>query len=137
MDAAELIKHHEGLRLRPYRCTADKLTIGYGRNIQDSGISRDEAEQLLLNDLDECRRVLVHQLPYWGRLGKVRQAVLLNMCFNLGWPRLSKFRNMFNALALEDYSLAGAEMMDSRWANRAAQLIKMMDSGQWPKDLNA
>jgi lysozyme len=47
----DLLKKHEGLRLKPYRCSADKLTIGYGRNLDDVGISEEEAEMLLLNDL--------------------------------------------------------------------------------------
>ena len=139
MDVSTLIKHHEGLRLKPYKCTANKLTIGYGRNIEDNGISTDESEYLLRNDIDECRHTLRRNLLFWTELCEVRQAVLLDMCFNLGWPRLSGFRKMINALAVKDFTLAAAEMMDSRWANqvpnRAATLIKMMASGQWPEAL--
>ena len=43
----DLIKKHEGLRLFPYKCSVGKLTIGYGRNIEDTGISKEEAETLL------------------------------------------------------------------------------------------
>ena len=38
---------HEGLRLKPYRCTSNKLTIGVGRNLEDKGISKEEAMRLL------------------------------------------------------------------------------------------
>ena len=139
MNAEELIKHHEGFRSRAYRCTAGKLTIGYGRNIQDNGITRDEAEQLLMNDVGDVRRTLIQNLLFWEQLDRVRQTVLVDMCFNLGWPKFSQFRKMINALALRDYSLAATEMLQSRWAkqvpNRAGRLIKMMSTGQWPDDV--
>jgi len=48
--AIEQLKHDEGIRLFPYQCSADKLTIGYGRNLEDNGISEHEAEQMLLTD---------------------------------------------------------------------------------------
>ncbi len=139
MNEAELIKHHEGLRLRPYRCTAGRLTIGYGHNLEDNGISREQAEMLLADDIYECRQSLQHNLLFWPELDKVRQAVLVDMCFNLGWPRLSRFKKMLNALALKDFGSAAAEMMDSRWAKqvprRAARLVRMMSTGQWPENL--
>ena len=39
MNAIELIKYHEKYRRFPYRCTAGKLTIGYGWNLDDNGIT--------------------------------------------------------------------------------------------------
>ncbi|AMO55644.1 hypothetical protein GZ77_09070 [Endozoicomonas montiporae] len=139
MKAEDLIRHHEGFRSRPYRCTAGKLTIGYGRNIEDNGITRDEAEQLLANDVYDCRQVLIRNLLFWDQLDRVRQTVLVDMCFNLGWPKFSQFRKMINALALRDFSLAAKEMLESRWAkqvpNRAGRLIKMMATGEWPEDI--
>ncbi len=47
---AQLIRH-KGLKLKPYRCTAGKLTIGVGRNLDDCGISQTEAYVLLENDI--------------------------------------------------------------------------------------
>jgi lysozyme len=49
----DLIKTHEGLRLNVYQCTAGKNTIGYGRNLDDNGISKDEADFMLRNDVKE------------------------------------------------------------------------------------
>ena len=51
MNLIEQLKRHEGLKLKPYKCTADKLTIGVGRNLEDVGISEEEAEMLLQNCL--------------------------------------------------------------------------------------
>ena len=55
MNRQELARQlivHEGLKLYPYRCSANKLTIGVGRNIEERGIAEDEALYLLNNDID-------------------------------------------------------------------------------------
>ncbi|WP_294257220.1 lysozyme [uncultured Sphingomonas sp.] len=103
---AELI-HDEGEKLKVYRCTANKRTIGVGRNLDDVGISkaetaalgitvasvckegvtRPQSRALLGNDIDACERQLDAKLPWWRKLCDVRQRVLLNMCFNLGIGR--------------------------------------------------
>jgi len=46
------LEHHEGLRLKPYKDSVGKLTIGIGRNLDDVGISKSEALLLLQNDID-------------------------------------------------------------------------------------
>lgn len=81
----EQLIRHEGLRFKPYRCTAGKLTIGVGRNLDDCGISKPEAMVLLDNDILSCEAELLEHLPvvYTG-LNDTRKAVLVNMCFNLG-----------------------------------------------------
>ena len=47
----EMLKRHEGLKVFPYHCSQNKLTIGIGRNLDDKGISKDEAYYLLYNDI--------------------------------------------------------------------------------------
>lgn len=129
---AELIKRHEGLRLKPYRCTEGKLTIGYGRNIEDNGISLYEAEQMLYNDIQKCYTDL-EKIPCWKRLDEVRKAVLLDMCFNIGITRLKTFKKMLAALELGAYNRAAKEMLDSKWAkqvkSRATELADIMVKG--------
>lgn len=135
MDKISLIKKHEGYRDKLYQCTSGKSTIGYGRNIEDNGISKDEANLMLSNDIRECEKTLKSQFDFFEDLSEVRQAVLVNMMFNLGWPRLSKFKKMITAIYSKDYERASAEMLDSRWArqvgNRAVELSDMMASDQW------
>jgi lysozyme len=81
---AQLVRH-EGLRLKPYRCTAGKLTIGVGRNLEDKGISQQEAYELLENDIRECEVQLLTEIPdIYLSLDINRKVVLINMCFNLG-----------------------------------------------------
>lgn len=130
--AAELIKKHEGLRLKPYKCTAGKLTIGYGRNIEDNGISAYEADMLLNDDIQNCYAQCI-KFPFWNKLNEVRQAVLLDMCYNLGFARLNGFKKMLKALGRLDYKTAAKEMLDSKWArdvkSRSTELAELMMSG--------
>jgi lysozyme len=127
---------HEGLELRPYQCTADKLTIGVGRNIEDRGITEDEARYLLKNDIKIVEDELLSKKPMVAELDAVRQRVLVDMGFNLGIPTLLKFQNMWLAIEQEDFIQASIEMMDSRWARqvgqRAHKLSEAMRIGEWP-----
>ena len=112
---------HEGLKLTPYRCTADKLTIGVGRNLDDVGITQDEAEYLLDNDILRCCDDLDRNMSWWRDLSETRQRVLVDMVFNLGISRFMKFQNAIDALANGNYKGAAEEMLDSRWANQVGQ----------------
>ena len=131
----EQIKRHEGLRLKPYRCTANKLTIGYGRNIEDAGISEDEAELLLSNDLVRCAKEVEKHVKAFNKLNDARQSVLINMCFNLGINGLLKFKKFLTAVNDGFFDLAAKEMLDSRWAkqvgSRAIELSEQMKTGAW------
>jgi lysozyme len=121
---------HEGLKLEPYECTAGKLTIGVGRNIEDIGITEDEARYLLDNDILRVCDELDRNLPWWRDLSDARQRVLVDMVFNLGISRFMQFQNTIAAIESGDYDLASKEMLDSRWAdqvgNRAKTLSRMM-----------
>lgn len=126
---------HEGLELKPYRCTAEKLTIGVGRNIEDRGITEDEARYLLKNDIKIVEDELLERKPEVAGLDSVRQRVLVDMGFNIGLPTLMKFQNMWAAIEEEDWEEASAQMMDSRWAKqvgrRAERLSQAMATGEW------
>lgn len=120
----------EGFRSKPYLCSAGKLTIGIGRNIEDNGISKEEALVMLRNDIMEVR-VSLMRYNWFNRLNDARQDAILNMAFNLGLPRFLTFKNMISALVEGDYDLAADEALDSKWAtqvggraDRIARLIK-------------
>lgn len=133
--ATEQLKVDEGLRLQPYRCTAGALTIGYGRNLDSVGITKEEADIMLEADVKIAERgaqALVGNV--WDDLSPARQAVLINMTFNLGRTRLAAFKNFLAALRVADYDTASLEMLDSRWARqvgaRADRLAETMRLGQ-------
>lgn len=132
------VKTDEGFRGQLYRDSLGYQTIGYGRllePVRGGGISKDEAEYMLANDLRTAER-LCEAFPAWEDLSPVRQAVLINMCFNMGAPTLREFTKLFAALVQQDYAEAASEMLASKWARqvgaRAVRLAQQMKSGQWP-----
>ena len=131
---SEDLIRHEGFRSKPYKDTVGKLTIGIGRNIEDRGISRDEALYLLRSDIRLCEYDLDKNASWWREMEPIRQEVLLNMCFNMGWPTLSGFRNTLKYMRRGNYDKAADNMMKSKWARqvgyRAAELSNQMRTGR-------
>lgn len=131
----EQIKLHEGLRLKPYKCTEGYLTIGYGRNLETRGISPDEAEEMLLADLSDVEESLHRHELLIEQHSDSRRAVLINMAFQIGVQGLLKFKNTIKAYKQHDYEKAAEEMLDSKWANqtpkRARFLAEQMRTGAW------
>lgn len=136
MDVVKLTKElerDEGLRLKPYRDTVGKLTIGIGRNLDDVGVSQVEAEFMLANDIEAVMGELDANLPWWRTLDEVRQRVLANLCFNLGIVKLLKFKQTLNFIQAAQYDAAATAMSQSLWhrqvGDRAVRLEKMMRDG--------
>ena len=127
------LKRDEGIRLHPYRCSANKLTIGVGRNIEERGITEDESEYLLNNDLTICIEEVESVFTWYYYITDNRKRAIINMVFNLGLTKLLKFKNFIAAMEAKDYVTAGKEMLDSRWAkqvgNRADRLEQMIVNG--------
>lgn len=129
----QLIKH-EGLRLKPYRDTVGKLTIGVGRNLDDKGISEGEARLLLDNDIANTIACLSSTLPWFQNMDDVRRRVLIDMAFNMGVTGLMGFKNMLAAVMVSNWGRASSEMLSSKWAKqvgrRAQTLAHMMQTGE-------
>ena len=147
---------HEGMRLDVYKDTLGINTIGIGRNLDDRGITKDEldwmdypsieyvysdgiteadAVYLAQNDVQIVEGELLRAHPCVEDLDAVRQLVLVDMAFNMGVPRLCKFKKMWAAVHDEDYPTAAKEMLDSRWATqvkgRAVKLSNAMHNGEF------
>jgi lysozyme len=133
------LRLHEGERLKPYRCTAGKLTIGVGRNLEDRGITAAESAYLLCNDIMAMETELVRALPWVTQLNEVRQRVLVDMAFNLGVVGLLNFKRTLAAIQAGQYQQAATMMLDSKWAGqvgqRAERLARMMATGADPREL--
>jgi|TARA_R100000455_G_C6175907_1_gene55559 lysozyme len=135
----EQLKRHEGIRTHAYQCTANMTTVGVGRNIDEDGgigLSIDEIEFLLENDIKRCKQELI-TFPWFSQIDSVRQDALVNLCFNLGMTRLLGFRNALTAMSVGDYDKAADEFMDSKWAkqvgSRAEEVCAMIRTGNYPE----
>lgn len=132
VNAKELIKKHEGLRLQAYKDSRGILTIGYGHNLETGGISAVAADQIFSDDVDG-HASLIKDFVWYQNLNDARRAVLLDMVFNLGVEGLLKFHGMIAALQVGNYTLAAQEMLSSVWANqvgpRAKEDAEIMKSG--------
>ena len=146
----------EGLRLEVYQDTLGIDTIGVGRNLEDRGITKEELDALdipnietvyqhgitesdamflLENDVQIVEDELLKAHPCVAELDSVRQLVLVDMAFNMGVPRLCKFKKMWNAIHEEDFRTAAKEMLDSRWSiqvkRRSHKLAHAMHHGEF------
>lgn len=105
----------EGRRDKPYVDTTGHTTIGIGRNISSKGLSDPEIDFLFANDVAACVGTLDHEIPWWRDLPAPQQRVMLNMCFNLGWTKLSEFRHFLAAMMDHDWPDAAGDLEDSLW----------------------
>ena len=125
------IKVDEGVRFKVYRDSLGIETVGVGRNIRDKGLSMQEVDFLLDNDLSDAERDARAIFPTFDKLSDIRKAVLLNMSFNMGRERLSKFKKLRAAVQDEDWAEAARQMILSTWATqvgaRATRLAKQME----------
>jgi len=151
----DMLIRDEGMELKVYKDTLGIDTIGAGRNLKDrpltvrqlqhlglsdmqdiydNGITLYGARYILRIDVDIAERELLDAHPCVKNLNAPRQMVCVNMAFNLGMPRLNKFKKMWSAIEDEDYNNAAVEMLDSRWAEqvkgRATRLSDIMRTGE-------
>ena len=147
MDRNKLIEElimDEGYKYETYHDHLGFLTLGVGHLVLDSDpeikmdvgtpVSEERIKECLNNDLDIVCEELDRNMSWWRGLDGARQRVLANMCFNLGYPRLSKFVKFIAAMQKGDWKKASEEMMDSKWAtqvgNRAVRLQQMVIQGE-------
>lgn len=128
----ELVRD-EAQRLKPYKDSVGKTTIGVGRNLDDVGVSQDEVDLMLSNDIARTTNELSSLLPWWTTLDEVRQRVIVNMAFNMGVKTLLTFTNTLKAVQEGRYVDASQGMRASKWAEqvgpRAVRLSDMMATG--------
>ena len=107
-----------------------------GRNLDDNGISKQEALFLFKNDVALAEKSCRQAFDFFDELDEQRQFVLINMCFNMGINRLKGFKKMIQAIKKRQFSLAAEEMLSSCWAaqvkNRAKKLALLMKGEEKP-----
>ena len=146
---ANMLILHEGMKLKVYDDATGKNlskgdvaqghpTIGVGRNVAGDGlgISEEEARFMLHADIDRVEQE-AKSWDIYHELDSTRQAVLLDMLFNMGLTRFNpdKWPKMFQALQDKNWVEASNQMRSSAWAaqvkSRSERLAKLMEYGVW------
>lgn len=143
-ELLEVIKEdlirHEGYKEEIYLCSEGIPTFGIGHAINENDpeytwpvgtpVEKERIDAAFVQDCEEAvhdAECIVNDL--YSHPDRVIR-VLVNMAFNLGRTRLSRFKNMVAAINAKDYTTAADEMIDSRWygqvGRRSEELVQMM-----------
>ena len=138
VDLKQQLLREEGSESCAYQDTRGFWTIGVGRLIdarKGDGLSQDEIEYLLDNDIKKITEQVHKFLPWVSKLNEPRQAVLIGMAFQMGLRGLLGFKRTLGSIEDGQYFEAAVEMLDSTWAKqtpeRAHRLATQMKTGEW------
>ena len=121
----QLIMHQEGTgpmaqgRYFTDQDSVGKWTIGYGRNLTDNGLSKEEVLALLSSDIADAIDDVRHCFSCYDDLSQPRQMVLVSLAFNLGRERLSGFVRFIGAVHRGAWDEAADELLESKAAKQA------------------
>jgi len=140
----EMLKRHEGVETHAYDDTGapvdclGKITLGVGRNIDPRGgigLSMDEIEYLLSNDILRCIKELSKEYRWFGELDDIRREAVIDAFFCLGATRFRTFSKMIKAFEDANHKEASMQLLDSRFAKqtgrRAIELSAMIETGKY------
>jgi lysozyme len=130
----ESVKKHEGYRNKVYLDTLGKRTVGVGHLcVEDFWEDDKEYEEkflmtILEHDLQTAIKSAKQLIEEFGcdDIDEQAEEILIEMVFQLGKTGVSKFKNMWKALAEKNYIGASYEMLDSRWAKQTPNRAKAM-----------
>ena len=130
------LKKEEGWSAVVYKCSSNRSTLGYGRNVDKNGglgISKSEGEVLLRNDVERCLMECKKAFSFFDDLTPNRQRALVEISFQLGITSLKKFHMALAALENGMYEKSAFEFLHSRWAkqtpDRAERMAKLIRDG--------
>ena len=116
MSLIDDIKNHEGFSPVAYRCTANKLTIGYGKRIKYLKVTEEQAIEWLEEDLGHLHYVLADKYDWFLPAPEEVKDIVMEMNYQLGVSAFSKFKKTIKYIKVKDYKAASIEMLDSKWA---------------------
>ena len=134
----EMLRLHEGVEQYVYTDHLGYETIGVGRCIRKNvglGLSDDEINYLLSNDVDRCVKELGASFSWFSALNEARRDAMINLCFQLGLTKLLKFKNFLASMQEGDYEAASTHLLDSLYARqtpaRADEVAEIIVSGKY------
>ena len=110
------IKKHEGFSSVVYKCTAEKLTIGYGKRVKYLQVTEEQATEWLEEDLENLKYTLSGKYDWFLPAPQEVRDIVMNMNYQLGVSAFSKFKKTIKYISDKDYQGASTEMLDSLWA---------------------
>lgn len=130
----------EGVKHEIYNDHLGYPTFGIGHLVRDSDpehgqeIGTPVSEDRVIEAFDEDVQIVLADCERlyndFNVLPEECQLIIANMMFNMGRPRLSKFKGMKAGVDAQDWNKAADEMIDSNWykqvPNRAGRLVKRM-----------
>jgi len=136
----EELKVDEGVRYEIYLDHLGLPTFGIGHLVLDSDpeygqpvgtpVSEDRVNECFASDVETVLSECTQLYSNFNVLPEEVQLIIANMMFNMGRPRLSKFKGMKTAVDAGDWHRAAIEMVDSKWyqqvTNRADRLVQRM-----------
>ena len=136
----EEIKYDEGSVNKIYLDHLGLATFGIGHLVTEwdeeygwevgTPVSEDRCNEVFDSDIQVVLSDCEHLYPDFNELPEEVQRIIANMMFNMGRPRLSKFKGMKRGVDARDWNKAADEMVDSRWyrqvTKRADRLVERM-----------
>ncbi len=131
-QAIENIEREEGFRGTVYKDSLGFDTLGYGTKMP---IIEEEAELILIYRFEIMQKELDEKLKN-RKIETKAMDILYEMAYQLGVPRVLKFKNMLNALENGDFLEASKQMLDSAWhrqtperCERLAERMRLLHNG--------
>ena len=135
LKTAEILTEDEGVSKWVYFCPAKQLTVGVGRNIQQIPFSQDEIDLMLKNDIARVEQELTKTFSWFSKLAGARRDAFVCIAFNLGLPRLLRFKKALKSMSLNNWSEASHHFKDSKWygqvTNRAERYCQMIKTNKY------
>ena len=137
-----LLEYEEGIKNKPYKCSAGHWTYGIGHKMTESEIKiysnsivpKDVIDKVFESDKQKAINA-AKGYAWFPRLNDARQAVIVSMIFQLGTFGFAKFQNTIKLISKGNYEGAAAQMLRSLWAkqtpNRAKRHSEQFKTGVW------
>lgn len=116
MKGMELTKQYEGFREEIYKDTLGNLTVGWGTHLYEGKKLPKEALEAMFEY--DYQKAIKEYNSLGLDLDEARRAVIIDMIYNMGLPKLLGFKNMLAALRNGDYNKAAIELLDSNYARQ-------------------
>tara|TARA_R110002126_G_C10454203_1_gene499827 strand:- start:1658 stop:2104 length:447 start_codon:yes stop_codon:yes gene_type:complete len=114
-EVKQMLVRHEGIRIFPYKCSENYLTISCGRNLETNGISEEEAMYLLDNDIKRVKEELNMNFGAWRTMPEKARMVCIDMTFQMGITGFMKFRKTRQLMEMGLWLESSEEILRSRY----------------------